>query len=268
MNTYVKWLGAVTFFFAPFCISESALADAKQDLIDARQETQIWTTYALNPYLKASDLKVSVHEGRATLSGKVGEDVSKELAKEIALGVSGIRSVENQIVVADDYKPENERGYREAVDDVSIGAAVRSRLVWSKHSYSGAKVEAKDGHVILSGTVNNVEAKDLAGRLASNTRGVASVDNRLTIERQADESVKSAVREAEGTVADAWITAKVKSNFLYSNNVSANNISVDTSNGKVFLKGKVGSGAERALAIELAQNVRGVKQVDATHLIF
>jgi len=31
-----------------------------QDVTNARQETQIWTTYALSPYLRANDLKVSV----------------------------------------------------------------------------------------------------------------------------------------------------------------------------------------------------------------
>ncbi|RYZ88323.1 MAG: BON domain-containing protein, partial [Moraxellaceae bacterium] len=59
-----------------------ANADAKQDLIEARQETQIWTTYALNPYLRAHDISVKVHDGKAVLSGKVDEDVNKDLAKE------------------------------------------------------------------------------------------------------------------------------------------------------------------------------------------
>lgn len=44
-------------------------ATAPQDITDARQESQIWTTYALNPYLRAHDLKVSVNSGKATLSG-------------------------------------------------------------------------------------------------------------------------------------------------------------------------------------------------------
>jgi len=70
----------------------TALATAKpsQEVIEARQETQIWTTYALSPYLRANDLAVAVHEGKATLSGKVGEDVDKDLAKQIALGVDGL----------------------------------------------------------------------------------------------------------------------------------------------------------------------------------
>ncbi|MGH8106487.1 MAG: hypothetical protein ACREO1_01155 [Arenimonas sp.] len=41
-------------------------ADASvQSIADVRQETQIWTTFALNPYLRAHDLKVFVHDGTA-----------------------------------------------------------------------------------------------------------------------------------------------------------------------------------------------------------
>ena len=51
---------------------------------NARQEAQIWTTYALNPYLSATDLNVSVQQGVVTLSGNVADDVHKELAGAIA----------------------------------------------------------------------------------------------------------------------------------------------------------------------------------------
>jgi osmotically-inducible protein OsmY len=67
-------------------------------------------------------------------------------------------------------------------------------------------------------------------------------------------------------VSDAWITTKVKSTFLYSSNVAGSDITVTTAGGVVTLTGKVDSGAERALAIELAQNVKGVKSVRATGL--
>ena len=77
----------------------AASATPSQEVVEARQESQIWTTYALSPYLRANDLKVSVHEGRATLTGNVAEDVNKDLAKQIALGVDGIKSVKVNRVV-------------------------------------------------------------------------------------------------------------------------------------------------------------------------
>lgn len=61
---------------------------ATTSLDDVRQESQIATSYALNPYLRANELKVTVQKGKAILTGKVDEKISKELASEIARGVS------------------------------------------------------------------------------------------------------------------------------------------------------------------------------------
>ena len=58
----------------------------------------------------------------------------------------------------------------------------------------------------------------------------------------------------------------MKSTYVYSSNVDGSDITVSTDNGIVTLSGKVDSGAERALAIELAQNVRGVKSVQSKAL--
>jgi hyperosmotically inducible protein len=247
--------------------------DASRDVTEARQETQIWTTYALSPYLRASDLKVSVERGKATLTGTVEEDVSKDLAKQIALGVDGIKTVDNQIVVNADYTPparSSTRTFGEVVDDATITSKVKSKLMWSRHTDGLATdVDTNAGKVTLTGTADTGAAKELAGRLAMNTRGVVSVDNDLVVENPkptvADKAKKSA-HKAEGNVADSWITTKVKSTFMYSSNVDGSDISVSTSHGIVTLSGKVDSGAERALAIELAKNVRGVKSVHSKGL--
>lgn len=273
-NVLLKKFAKTGMVLAFSAASLLANADAKQDLTDARQETQIWTTYALSPYLRAHDLKVKVHEGKAVLTGTVDEDVNKELAKEIALGVDGIKNVDNQIVVQSDYTPKASRGYGEAVDDVTITAAVKSRLVWSKFSYISTKVESKGGRVTLTGTVDSADAKSAATKLATSTRGVIAVSNQLNVDNKpsatdnAKDTAKKAANDTSKTVADAWITTKVKSNFFYSSNVSGSDIDVSTNAGIVTLKGKVNSGAERALAVELAENTRGVKSVNAKELVF
>ncbi len=263
-----------------------------ENLTDVRQEVQIWTTYALNPYLRASELKASVKDGKATLTGSVPESVNKELAREIALGVSGIKEVDNQITIDSD-KPVVHAApvgsYGEVIDDATITVAVKSKLLWSKHTNGlNTTVETKSGRVTLTGTADSQAARDLAGRLASNTRGVVSVRNLLKIAAvaQAPNSTTTAVTgtpagtaagsvmpkvstaKTEQTVSDTWITTKVKSTLLYSSNVAGTDITVTTVAGVVSLKGKLDSGAERALAIELAQNVNGVKSVHAKDLTF
>ena len=276
MNTHFKKL-ILASSIALAVVSGTALGAAppvSQEVIDARQETQIWTTYALNPYLRANDLQVSVHKGTATLRGSVDEGINKELAGEIALGVVGVKEVDNKINVTDNYvAPDRStaRSYGETIDDSTITAVVKSKLAWSKYT-SGltTKVVTKSGRVLLTGSADSAESKELAGRLAQNSRGVLAVDNRLVVEAAKPslaDNAELSVKNAGHDVADAWITTKVKSTFLYSNNVDGKDIAVTTSAGVVTLSGKVDSGVERSLAIELAKNVRGVRSVSATSLV-
>ncbi|NWL76788.1 transporter [Pseudomonas taiwanensis] len=248
-------------------------AAESRSFTDTRQETQIWTTYALNPHLRANDLKASVKNGKATLTGNVAEEVNKELAKEIALGVSGIESVDNRIVVKPDYVPPQagpDRSYGVMVDDATTTAAVKSKLLWSKQADGRTThVATRSGKVTLTGNSDSQADKDLAGRLAMNTNGVVSVDNQLVVDASKPkpvDSAKSTAKEAGVDVADSWITTKVKSTLMYSSNVNGSDISVSTNSGIVTLSGLVDNGTERDLAIELAQNVRGVKSVRSTDL--
>jgi hyperosmotically inducible periplasmic protein len=167
-------------------VGGAAADTVSQDVTDARQETQIWTTYALSPYLRDNDLKVSVHNGKATLTGKVEDSVDKDLAKQIALGVDGVEEVDNKIVIDADYiapaRPQI-RTYGETIDDATITAAVKSKLLWSKYT-SGLTTEVgtRSGKVTLQGTlsgkVDSEAERTLAIELAQTVRGVKSVQSK------------------------------------------------------------------------------------------
>ena len=167
----------------------SAFANAKpsQEVIEARQESQIWTTYALSPYLRANDLKVSVHEGKATLTGNVAEDVNKDLAKQIALGVDGIKSVDNKIEVVPNYMAPAKsadrslrRSGRRCVDH--FGGEVETGCGAVMPTASPRMSTPSRGKVKLTGTADSTEAKEAAGKLAMNTHGVNAVDNQLVVD--------------------------------------------------------------------------------------
>ena len=87
------------------------------------------------------------------------------------------------------------------------------------------KVKSEDGVVSLTGTVSEESHKSLAQETVADLPGVKSVDNML---------------EVKGTppakMSDAWITAKVKTIFLFHRNVSAMT-EVDTKAGSVTLQG-------------------------------
>jgi len=162
------------------------------------------------------------------------------------------------------------RSYGEVIDDASITSAVKSKLLWSKNTEGLAtNVDTKQGKVTLKGSADSAATKDLAGRLTMGTRGVTSVDNQLMVKSAkptSADAAKTASQDVGSDMSDGWITTKVKSTYTYSSNVDGSDISVNTAKGIVVLSGKVDSGAERALAIELAQNVRGVKSVESKAL--
>jgi hyperosmotically inducible periplasmic protein len=248
-------------------------ASPSAELANARHEAQISTTFALNRYLQSNDLQVSVENGKATLTGIVDEDISKDLAKQIVLGIAGITAVDNQIKVEPDYVVPHsaaERSFGDIIEDASITAAVKSKLLWSRHSSGlNTSVQTDRGTVTLQGDADSAAARDLATLLAANTRGVVAVDNQLLVDGAkptAAENIRQAARETGNDMSDGWITTKVKSTLMYSSNVRSADIDVSTRSGVVTLTGNVATGAERALAIELAQNVRGVKNVNSSGL--
>jgi osmotically-inducible protein OsmY len=251
--------------------AEDKLSD---DMKEARQEAQIWTTFALSPYLPADDIKISVNNGKATLSGYVSDEAHKELAGEIAKSVDDIKDVDNQLVIREMENSREEakkRSYGDVVNDTTVTALVKSKLLWSKYA-EGLKteVETHNGRVTLKGKADSGTAREMAGLLAKSTDGVSSVDNQIVVENNKSdmktESKASSNSVGQG-ISDSWITTKVKYTLLYSRNVGGSDISVNTENGVVSLSGETSTGSERALAIQLAENISGVKSVNAKTLL-
>jgi hyperosmotically inducible periplasmic protein len=73
-------------------------------------------------------------------------------------------------------------------------------------------------------------------------------------------------RSTGEVIDDTAITTKVKTSLLGDPMVSGFAISVETLRGVVSLTGIVNSAAERARAIQVAQDVGGVRRVDARNL--
>ncbi len=75
------------------------------------------------------------------------------------------------------------------------------------------------------------------------------------------EATANAVNETKETLAQAGITAKIKSKMVLDDQVKARNIEVDTDGSIVTLTGVVGSEAERRRAVQLAKETEGVTSV-------
>ena len=257
---------------APFA-AYAAEGDTSRALSEARQEGSIWTAFALNRHLNpfTIDVDVDVENGSAKLTGKVETDVERDLAEQIALGIEGVKKVDNQLTLDPNFeaKASAEPNLSQRFDDATLVATVKSKLLWNSNTEGlDINVNAENGMVSLIGSAQSAEAKDLAGRLAANTEGVREVNNLLSVSATDSTAAKAqnAADETAAAISDAWITSKVKSSFIYSRNLDGLNISVDTQKGMVSLSGSVLSNAEKQLAVETARNIRGVRGVDADAL--
>ncbi|WP_122574180.1 BON domain-containing protein [Pseudomonas viridiflava] len=248
-----------------------AQGDLPTQLAEARQEGSIWTAFALNKHLSPFKIDVDVEQGTATLKGKVENEVDRELAERIALDIKGIDKVDNQLET--DAALVSEHGTKanmaQRFEDATLVATVKSKLLWSSVTEAlNIDVDSKDGVVTLKGRAQSPEAKELAGSLASNTDGVVSVNNLISLSAADSIAAKTQPQNLNPVeqLSDAWVTSKVKSSLIYSRNLDGLNIKVDTKEGLVTLNGVVANFAEKELAVEIARNIRGVKGVNADAL--
>jgi osmotically-inducible protein OsmY len=113
------------------------------------------------------------------------------------------------------------------------------------------KVQSKDGHVTLTGTVLEESHSALAEETVASLPGVVKVHNEIEVKGE---------RPAENS--DAWIHMKVKTALLFHRNVSGTGTEVDVKDGIVTLRGEADSKAQKQLTAEYAKDIEGVKDVN------
>ena len=80
------------------------------------------------------------------------------------------------------------------------------------------------------------------------------------VEKAADKTAATA-EKAKGATKDGWISSKAKIALFADDRVSGSHVTVETKNGVVTLRGKVGSADEKKAAEEVAKSVEGVTSV-------
>ena len=77
---------------------------------------------------------------------------------------------------------KDERGFGQIVDDGTITASVKTKLFQSKYIEAGkVDVDTYEGVVTLNGRVSSYVAREHAEALATDTKGVKSVLNKLEV---------------------------------------------------------------------------------------
>lgn len=147
--------------------------------------------------------------------------------------------------------------------DQVVEAKVKAKLAAaSEVKASEITVTAKDHVVTLRGNIDSEAAKEKALRIARDTSGVTSVIDEIAVRTAETEgNAPDNGRSIGEKLDDAGITMEVKSKLLDDPDVKGLKIDVDTREGVVYLTGTVRSENEKAKAVQLAKETKGVRDV-------
>ena len=147
-------------------------------------------------------------------------------------------------------------------------------------------VETKFGHVTLGGTTESEHARQLAERIATGIPGVESVTNGMKVRADATAATTAAenartgfeassstigtstptVAATDNTASDSAITTSVRTSLDSLTTLDSAGIGISAKDGVVRLVGTIASDTQKATAEQLARDVAGVREVDASGL--
>ena len=159
------------------CTATRTQRSAGEQIDDATLLTKVKSALVADPVTEAHEINVDVNRGVVKLAGFVGTAKEKEKAGQVARGVSGVQSVQNDLTVKGGSESTGEY-----IDDSILTAKVKAALIESPDTKAHQiNVETKEGVVSLSGFVDNAAAKSAATNVARSVTGVKDVKNELSV---------------------------------------------------------------------------------------
>lgn len=138
------------------------------------------------------------------------------------------------------------------IDDAVLEPMVK-REIRSKGEFDGSHlvVVAYNGVVLIAGQVATEALRDTAGEAAQGLRRVRKVHNELSI---------GGPISLVARTNDSWLTTKVKTRLIASDNAYGRKIKVLTENGVVYLMGLL-TRNQADQAVDVAAKVYGVQKI-------
>lgn len=207
------------------------------DRADAKLRDRVLQQLEYTRDLDAHDIGVRAHKGKITLVGSVRTFPEKVAASEAVKRLFGVRAIDNEIVVTE----------RSGVADADLEKAANDALRARAGAPPTVAARAKDGTIILEGTVSWLYQRFAAEVAVSYLPGVCGVENRIAL-------------STSGEIVG--LQDHVEQALLRTAGLDWKRIRVSTDRGNVTLTGTVFSLIEKEEAERAAWANPGVVNVD------
>jgi hyperosmotically inducible protein len=219
------WIAALALgalVMAPSAALAQTSTAAKVD--DSTIKSKVEARLKSTESLKKDTIDVSVENGVVTLTGTVHSAAQSARALQLAK-VAGVTKVENKLEV-------------EKTEGTMAKAGDKADKTMDKAGEKTKSAAEKTKDASVKGAE---KTKDAAVKVGEKTKDVAATTGEA--------------------ITDAWITTKLKADFVNEDTLKGSDINVDTNNHVVTLKGTVASAAGKARAAEIAKTTKGVNRV-------
>ena len=178
VKTSVLAVCAATFSLLLGCAATETRRSTGEYLDDASIGTRVKTALLADSTTDGLDIEVETFRGQVQLIGFAETDEERRRATEIARGIEGVVSVDNDLKVTN----QGSRRVGQYVDDKVLVARVKSAIANDPDaSAMQIEIEVNRGIVVLGGYVDSVAERERAEAAVRRVEGVQEVANNLRV---------------------------------------------------------------------------------------